>query len=157
MKYLERVLSDEGLNIKKLNLKNKLQERLIFPLIAEVHNNNEEKTHCCILGKKNNNLFIIDDVGEYTITIEDFEKDFTGVAYLVTPKTDFSKNIGTINDVFKFVKLLKYEKKTISKIFFGSLMLCLFGIITAFYFRFLIDEVFSGGLIKMFTSILCSY
>ncbi len=41
----------------------------------------------------------------------------------------------------KFSAILRYQKKFIIKIFFSSLLITIFGVIGAFYFKFLIDKI----------------
>ncbi|WP_433169586.1 hypothetical protein [Treponema putidum] len=76
---------------------------------------------------------------------------WTGVFFLLTPTASFSEIEDSGSDLLRFFKLLEPYKNVWIKVFFASLMLAVLGIASAFYFRFLIDEVLAGGLEKTLT------
>lgn len=152
-KSFEKLARENGLKLKKIICPDlKVPDQLIFPIIAEVRtepSEGENTSYCFIAKRSGKFLHLVNDDGVKVVHLDEFEKRFAGTFYLMTPKKDFTKSSGSMKDVFRFFSLLKNEKRNIAKIFFASIMLCLFGVLTAFYFRFLIDEVFSGGLINM--------
>ena len=152
----EKLARENGLKIRKITCTDlKLPDSVMFPLIAEVYSSvaNDERTEYCFISKRSGKfLYIVTDSGVNVIHCYEFEKRFTGTLYFMTPKKDFTQSSGSVKDVFRFFSLLKSEKRNLSKIFCASMMLCFFGLLTAFYFRFLIDEVFGGGLINMLNS-----
>ncbi len=81
------------------------------------------------------------DLGYRKIPVEQFKKDWTGVFFVFYPKTEFKKGGGKARLVSYFFELIKPHKKIVTDTIIASLMLSLFGIVTSFYFRFLIDEV----------------
>lgn len=149
----QRLAKESSLNLKKIFCKDlKLSKNLIFPIIAEVKlnvKNNLKSAYLFILNQRDLVLEVLTSKGIKSILLDDFQKIFVGKLYLLTPKKDFKKSHGSFNDIARFFVLLKLEKKNFAKIFCASLMLCVFGVLTAFYFRFLIDEVFNAGLSNM--------
>ncbi|UTC83714.1 peptidase domain-containing ABC transporter [Treponema denticola] len=90
-------------------------------------------------------------IGLRKITKEEFNAMWTGVFFLLTPTASFSEIEDSGSDLLRFFKLLEPYKNVWIKVFFASLMLAVLGIASAFYFRFLIDEVLAGGLEKTLT------
>lgn len=155
-KSIQRLAAENGLTCKKIFCKNlKLPEQLPYPVIAEINNGGTDifvKDFCCIIQKNKDYVVTADRFGTRNISTDVFNNIFLGTIYICDQKHDFSKQSGSLKDALRFFVLLKDEKKCLIQLFIASLMLCLFGVLTAFYFRFLIDEVFSGGLENMLTT-----
>lgn len=81
------------------------------------------------------------DLGERKIPLAEFKELWTGVFFILYPKTEFKKGGEKTRLVSYFFELIKPHKKIMVYTIISSLMLSLFGIVTSFYFRFLIDEV----------------
>lgn len=148
----EKLAKQNGLKVKKVFCKGaKLPNDLHFPIVAELESaeHNYQRSHCLILKRKKDKVHIITEEGRKVLDLLAFENIFSGTFYLISPKKDFANTKDSVKDLASFFFLLKAEKKNVAKIFLASLMLCLFGVLTAFYFRFLIDEVFVAGLENM--------
>lgn len=74
-------------------------------------------------------------------TPEEFFKLWTGVLIIMTPDTKFEKGDETVGIFKRFFGLLKPQKKLIINIFFASLLYTILGILGAFYFKFLLDDI----------------
>ena len=72
---------------------------------------------------------------------EDFFKIWTGVLIIMKPNHKFEKGDETTGLFKRFFGLLKPQKKLILHIFFGSLIYTILGIMGAFYFKFLLDDI----------------
>ncbi len=79
---------------------------------------------------------------------EEFFKMWTGVLILMTPTNSFEKGKETKGLFERFFHLLVPQKKLLVNIFFASILYTLIGIIGAFYFKFLIDDILPYGLEK---------
>lgn len=71
---------------------------------------------------------------------------WTGVLVLLVPGTQFKKEDKTIGLYQRFFHLLVPQKRYLINVFVASLLFTLLGILGAFYFQFLIDEILPGGL-----------
>lgn len=79
---------------------------------------------------------------------EEFFKEWTGVLIFMVPDVKFEKKDETQGLFSRFFGLLKPQKKLILHVFFASLISTLLGILGAFYFKFLIDEILPYSLTK---------
>ena len=61
------------------------------------------------------------------------------------PLERFEKNKDTDTSLVRFFKLLLPHKKTLAEVIVASIFLSILGIASAFYFRFLIDEILYTG------------
>lgn len=130
-----------GLNCKGFNTDDKLSI-LQVPCPAIFHliiNDKEKYVIAQKIGQKSIKVFDPTD-GVKKFLLKDFFQYWTGIFFLFTKEDNFSssQNEGVF---LPYVHLLKKNKNIISKIFSSSLLLCIFGILFAFYFRFLVDEV----------------
>lgn len=81
------------------------------------------------------------DLGYRKIPVAQFKEHWSGVFFVFYPKTDFKKGGGKKRLISYFFELINPHKKIVRDTIIASLMLSVFGIVTSFYFRFLIDEV----------------
>jgi len=81
-------------------------------------------------------------------TPEEFFQIWTGVLILLVPAPTFKKGDDTKGLFSRFFHLLIPQKKLLLHIFFASIIYTLFGILGAFYFKFLIDDVLTYQLSK---------
>jgi len=71
---------------------------------------------------------------------------WSGVLIFVVPGVTFEKGDNTTGIFKRFFHLLIPQKKLIIHVFIASIMMVLLGILGAFYFRLLLDEILPGGL-----------
>jgi len=74
-------------------------------------------------------------------TPEEFYQLWTGVLILLVPTPKFKKGDETKGLFSRFFTLLIPQKKLLINIFFASIIYTIFGILGAFYFKVLIDDV----------------
>lgn len=103
---------------------------------------------------------VVHHIGKKTITIADpaegirklshdeFFEMWTGLLVLLTPTNDFEKGNNTSGIFERFIYLLKPHKKLLLNIFLASVLYTIIGIIGAFYFKFLIDDILTYNLSK---------
>lgn len=75
-------------------------------------------------------------------------KIWSGVLILLVPEERFKKGDETTGFFGRFFSLLAPHKRSLVEIFLASVLFTLLGILGAFYFKFLIDEVLVEGLEK---------
>ena len=123
-----------------------LDNTVIYPLIA--HTLNEHREHYVIVyGCKNGKLTIGDPAaGIKRVSQEDFKKIWTGIFFIVVPLERFEKNADTDTSLGRFIRILQPHKKICAEVFTASIILSFLGIASAFYFRFLIDEILYTGI-----------
>lgn len=99
---------------------------------------------------KEKDKIVVADPGKglSTFTSEEFFKIWTGVLILMTPTASFEKGDDTIGLFKRFFGVLKPQKKFLVHIFFSSIIYTLLGILGAFYFKFLLDDIVPGNLRK---------
>jgi ATP-binding cassette subfamily B protein len=94
-------------------------------------------------------VLIVDPAkGIVKMPLEEFFKMWTGVLILMTPTNAFKKGKETKGLFERFFRLLIPQKKLLVNIFFASILYTIIGILGAFYFKFLIDDVLPYGLEK---------
>ena len=72
---------------------------------------------------------------------DDFFKIWTGVLLLMVKSAEFKTGDETKGTLFRFLGLIKPQKKLILNIFFTSLIVTFLGIIGVFYYQILIDNI----------------
>lgn len=82
---------------------------------------------------------------------EEFFKEWTGVLILLVPATTFQKGKETKNIFERFWGLLLPQKRLVLDIFIASLVITVLGILGAFYFQFIIDDILPAGIDKTLT------
>lgn len=122
-----------------------------FPLPAIAHVIiNENLLHYVVIHSVSKEKIIIADPGEGLVnyTPEEFFKIWTGVLILMTPTTSFKKGDETKSIYKRFFGLLKPQKSLLINIFMASLIYTVLGILGAFYFKFLLDDILQYNLKK---------
>lgn len=90
----------------------------------------------------NSFVFMSDpDLGYRKLPVSEFKEKWSGVFFILHPKVEFKKSGEKTRLISYFFELVRPHKKIMAYTVIASLMLTLFGIVTSFYFRFLIDEV----------------
>lgn len=79
---------------------------------------------------------------------EEFFKLWTGVLILMTPDVKFKKGDKTKSIFQRFFGLLIPQSGLIINIFFASLIYTILGILSSFYFKFLMDDILRNNLEK---------
>jgi len=85
--------------------------------------------------------------GMVKYTPEDFFKIWSGVLILMVKSAEFKKGDETKGLFSRFFGLIKPQKALVLNIFFASLIFTILGIIGAFYFQVLVDEVLQYNLL----------
>ncbi|MGB3366175.1 MAG: peptidase domain-containing ABC transporter, partial [Acidaminobacteraceae bacterium] len=122
-----------------------------FPLPAIAHVVMDGKLlHYVVIhaiDKSKNKIVIADpEKGLSTYKSEDFFKIWTGVLVIITPTTSFGKGDDTIGIFKRFFGVIRPQKKFLVHIFFASIIYTLLGMLGAFYFKFLLDDIVPGNL-----------
>ncbi len=127
-----------------------------FPFPAIFHMRTEKLGHYVVPYKikKNKTYYNDPSMGLTSEKLEEFNKKWSGVAFLLHPTSDFEKGSDSRNFFSRFLALLKPYKKYILTAFIASIFISLFGIFMSLYFRFLIDEVLYSQVKSTLT--LCS-
>lgn len=73
---------------------------------------------------------------------------WTGVLIFMTPDVKFQKGTESKGIFQRFFHLLIPQKRLLMHIFFASILITALGILGAFYFKLLVDEIMPGGLEK---------
>jgi ATP-binding cassette subfamily B protein len=79
--------------------------------------------------------------GKYAIGRLDFLKIWTGYVLFLSPSIEFKPEKDTSKIFFKFLPLLVPHKTTLITVSLSSALLVVFGIVTSYYFKYIIDEV----------------
>jgi ABC-type bacteriocin transporter len=121
-----------------------------FPLPAIAHVVvNGNFLHYVVIHAIDKEKVIVADPGKglVTYTPEEFFKEWTGVLILMTPVSTFEKGDQTKGLFQRFFYLIKPQKKLLVHIFFASILYTLLGVLGAFYFKVLMDDIVPYGLI----------
>ncbi len=132
-------------------------DKYLNPFIAHVKHNNLE--HYVVVYKIKKDKIIIGDPAQGLIkqNIDEFKNEWTGVFFVLTPQEKFKLNKSSEAMLTRFLYLLKPHKKLITEVLIASVLLSFLGIITAFYFRFLIDQVLYSGAKITLTMVSLAY
>lgn len=119
------------------------------PSIAHVFVN-KNLFHYVVIHKITNKKIIVADPrkGVVKYSIEDFLEIWTGVLIILVPKIDFQKEDAKKNVFLQFLSLILPHKKMLAHVFVASFLIAIFGILSSFYFRIIIDEVLGSSLRK---------
>ena len=125
-----------------------------FPLPAIAHVITEDGIlHYVVLHKITKKQVIIADPakGIVKMTPEDFFKMWSGVLIMMVPAHNFQKGKETKNLFERFWGLLLPQKKLVFDVFLASIIITVLGILGAFYFQFIIDDILPAETIKTLT------
>lgn len=134
-----------------------LRADLNYPIIA--HTRKDGLEHYVIIYKKQKDKILVADPARDIswISFNDFSKYWTGVFFLLEPEKDFSTLPEDRSLLSRFFYLLSENKTITVQAFLASFVLTILGILSAFYFRFLIDEVIYSYLKTALTTISLCY
>jgi ABC-type bacteriocin transporter len=122
-----------------------------FPLPAIAHVVIDQSLlHYVVIHKISKKEVIIADPAKGIVkyTPEEFFKIWTGVLILLVPTPTFQKGNETKGLFARFFSLLIPQKRMLTSIFLSSILFTLLGILGAFYFKFLLDEILPYNLEK---------
>ncbi len=134
----------------------KLSDEITYPII--LHLKKDLLDHYVVLYKSGNKLLLADpDEGFKKIQFCELEKIWSGIFFVIVPEEKFEKVQNSDSVISKFLFLLKPHKKTIFQCFLAGIILAILGVVTSFYFRFLIDEVLYSELKSTLTVLSVGY
>ncbi len=108
-----------------------------------------------VYGIKKNKVIVADPAeGICRIPLEEFKNIWSGVFFVVLPEQKFQRTKETKSLLGRFAYLLLPYKRTLAECFLAGMLLSILGAASAFYFRFLIDDVLYSQLKNTLT--LCS-
>lgn len=125
-----------------------ISSELPVPFIAHIKKemNGNLFNHYVVIKKINKKFIYIWDPDsnnkKYKINFDDFFKIWTGYVIFVSPDKDISglKRTNT-KLLYKFIPLIKPYKNLLFYACFSSILIVIFGILSTFYTRYIIDEV----------------
>ncbi|MCK4259100.1 MAG: peptidase domain-containing ABC transporter [Halanaerobiales bacterium] len=125
--------------------RDELTDELKFPLIAHL-NKNGIFHYVVIYEVTKDEIFIADPAeGFVSYKPEDFHEYWTGVLILITLTDEFKKGDETTSFFTRFMYLILSRKKLVFEIFLSSVIYTLLGIVGAFYFKILIDDILTNN------------
>jgi ATP-binding cassette subfamily B protein len=136
-----------GFNTKAVKAQpENLFESFPLPAIAHVIKNN--LLHFVVIHEITKEKLVIADPAEGIVnyTHEDFLKIWSGVLILLTPSETFEKRDETTGLFERFFKLIIVQKELLVHIFVASIIYTLLGLVGAFYFKVLIDDILADNL-----------
>ncbi len=122
-----------------------------FPLPAIAHVVIDQSLlHYVVIHKVSKKEVVVADPAKGIVkyTPEDFFQLWTGVLILMVPTPTFQKGDETKGLFTRFFSLLLPQKRMLTSIFLSSILFTLLGILGAFYFKFLLDEILPYNLEK---------
>lgn len=129
-----------------ISAEKKLESNVPFPIICHVRK--DVLDHYVVVYRKKRNIVIVADPddGIKRMKWESFCKKWTGIFFIVEPEQKFQRTKETKGLLARFSYLLLPHKKSLIESFIAGLLLSFLGAASAFYFRFLIDDVLYSGL-----------
>lgn len=125
-----------------------------FPLPAVAHVVREGGLlHYVVIHKITKSKVVIADPAKGIIKIspEEFFKEWTGILILMVPAQTFKKGKETKNIFERFWGLLLPQKKLVFDVFLASMVITVLGILGAFYFQVIIDDILPAEITKTLT------
>ncbi|UOX99357.1 peptidase domain-containing ABC transporter (plasmid) [Bacillus cereus] len=120
-----------------------------LPAIAHVVVDGGLLHYVVIYKIKKNKVYIADPGRGYvTYLLDEFCQMWTGVLVLMSPGAKFEKGKESTSTFSRFFSLLKMQTDLLLPLFFASIFFNLFGLLGAFYFKFLIDDIVTSQLIN---------
>ncbi len=157
-KGIEKAAGELGFTCKIMaSHDKKFKDDLPLPLIAHVNRDGLE--HYVVVYKIKRNRILVADPADSVLWIKktEFNTWWSGIFFLIFPNQSFEKT-GDDKSVFqRFWHLLAQNKSLGVEIFITSFIMTVLGILGAFYFRFLIDEVIYSYLPTALVSISLAY
>lgn len=125
-----------------------------FPIICHVRKDILDH-YVVVYGVVRNKVIVADPAeGLIKMSLDDFKKIWSGIFFVLLPEQKFQRTKETRTLFGRFMYLLLPHKRTLIECFVAGLLLSILGAASAFYFRFLIDDVLYSQLRNTLT--LCS-
>jgi ATP-binding cassette subfamily B protein len=124
-----------------------LDAQLIFPFIAQVKViiDGQSCDHFVVLRRISRGSVEIWNPdpakGRQRLSRRDFLAIWTGYVLMVTPAEGFAPEKGKGNVLLKFLPLLVPHRKTLVIVGLASILLVVFGVLSAFYYKYVVDEI----------------
>lgn len=111
--------------------------------------------HYVVVHKVTKDKIIIADPAKGIVkyTPDDFFKIWTGVLIVLVPTAKFKKGNENQGVLSRFFGLMVPQKRLLLNIFLSSLLVTAFGILTSFYFRFIMDDIVPNNTPKTLTAL----
>ncbi|HEB2442150.1 bacteriocin ABC transporter ATP-binding protein [Bacillus thuringiensis] len=120
-----------------------------LPAIAHVVMPGGLQHYVVVYKIKKQKIYVADPAkGLVVYSHDDFLKIWTGILVLFVPNQNFEKGNKDIGILSRLLTLLKPQKRILFPIFIASVFFNLFGLLGAFYFKFLIDDILTSQLIQ---------
>ncbi|ABK87259.1 MULTISPECIES: peptidase domain-containing ABC transporter [Bacillus cereus group] len=119
-----------------------------LPAIAHVIINGKLLHYVVILEITKKGKVIVADPGEGIIKydIKEFNEIWTGVLVLLIPNESFQSRDEEKNTFSRFMFLLKNQQSLLIPVFLSSILITIFGVLGAFYFKIVIDNIVTENL-----------
>ncbi|NKX13359.1 peptide cleavage/export ABC transporter [Bacillus cereus] len=119
-----------------------------LPAIAHVIIEGKLLHYVVILEITKKGKVIVADPGEGIIKydIKEFNEIWTGVLVLLIPNESFQSRDEEKNTFGRFMFLLKNQKSLLIPVFLSSILITIFGVLGAFYFKIVIDNIVTENL-----------
>lgn len=127
-----------------------------FPLPAIAHIVTEDSVqHYVVIHKKTKKYILVADPAKGLIKYphDDFLKMWTGILILMVPAQSVAASSDEGNMFIRFLSLLKPQKRLISEIFLASILITFMGIVAAFYFKTILDDIVPASAFRTLTVI----
>lgn len=124
---------------------NQLAKEFPVPLIAHIVR--DQIHHYVVVYKFNKKKVLVGDPasGIEWISWSVFKAWWTGIFLILVPDIEFKKTRESKGSFQRFLSLLHPHRRIVIEVLFGSLILTVIGIVGAFYYRVLIDDVLFSG------------
>lgn len=111
--------------------------------------------HYVVVHKVTKDKIVIADPAKGLISYvpEDFFKIWTGILIILVPTSKFEKGDRTQGTLSRFFQLLWPQKRLLLNVFLSSLIITFFGILTSFYFKFIMDDIVPNSTQKTLTAL----
>lgn len=119
-----------------------------LPAIAHVIIDGKLLHYVVILEITKKGKVIVADPGEGIIKydIKEFNEIWTGVLVLLIPNESFQSRDEEKNTFSRFMFLLKNQQSLLIPVFLSSILITIFGVLGAFYFKIVIDNIVTDNL-----------
>ncbi|MED3313951.1 peptidase domain-containing ABC transporter [Bacillus thuringiensis] len=119
-----------------------------LPAIAHVIIDGKLLHYVVILEITKKGKIIVADPGEGIIKydIKEFNEIWTGVLVLLIPNESFQSRDEEKNTFGRFMFLLKNQQSLLIPVFLSSILITIFGVLGAFYFKIVIDNIVTENL-----------
>ena len=157
-KGIVKALESIGFTSKVMFSKEKvLQSDYPFPLI--VHINKDSLEHYLVIYRIKKNKILIADPADSIkwIPLKQFNEWWSGIFFLIYPNQKFQKTSDDKSFLMRFSFLIYGNKILAAEIFAASFIMTMLGILGAFYFRYIIDEVIYSYLPTALVSVSLAY